>query len=86
MTIKQYLAHRRGLCLKKDSLEKAPINYVVTYRIPVRKSTERGQPIDKKQRVWGYETLPEAKATAGNLRRWGGSHIRIHKIKKKGNQ
>ena len=83
MTIKQYLVQKRGLCLKKSSFEKVPINYVVTYRIPARKSIEKGQPIDKKQRVWGYETLQEAKATAGNVRRWGGSHIRIHKIKPK---
>ena len=83
MTIKQYLTQRKGLCLKKGSFDKVPAKYVVTWRIPPNESVKRGQPIDKKQRVWGYETLQEAKATAGNVRRWGGSHIRIHKIKAK---
>ena len=81
MTISEYLNRHKGKCLKANSFEQADANYLVTWRIPPRVSKRQGRPVIREQRVWGYETLKEAEATAKKIKGWGGSHIRIHTVK-----
>jgi len=82
MTIKEYLKRNNGKCLKANSFEKADVNYILTWRIPPRESKRQGRPVIREQRCWGYETLKEAETTAKNIKGWGGTHVRIHKVKR----
>ena len=82
MTTKEYLKRHKGKCLKANSFEQADANYLLTWRIPPKVSKRQGRPVIREQRVWGYETLKEAEATAKKIKGWGGTNVRIHKVKR----